>query len=686
MSTVPSPLGQGYSDTSLPIIDPIVPIIGNAGQIAPGGGKQVMTDAQAAQIAAHEAALSGKAPLASPPLTGVPTAPTAAPGTNSTQIATTAFMKAAIDALVNGAPGSLDALNELAAALGNDPNFAATNAAALGNRLRVDAPQGLAAEQKTNARDNIDAIAATSVSETLLNERAVMTSALPLGNLFDPARIVENAIVVKATGAIEAFGFGVAVIRFSVAPGKTYVGDWSHSGDSFRGGGVFLDVQGRKVGSGFTNLSATITAPAGAISAIMTLPPEVDRATAKLYVGASIPSDAPPLQTVEGVAAKVADAAVSASRADVVTGDQLIMRSAAVQAGTNQLVEADAVAGAVSTTTGAIGAVGGWYTSAFLRCTPGGKISANRAYQYAFYAADATASFISGGPTQTSGGEVVAAYEEITVPTGAKFYRVSTSTGLAWFASWATSVLTSLATNPFRMLRPLAGKRLSVIGNSQDNFFRWGPEFLRLTGMVLEKNYSVGGWRLSDMAAKCHPTNSDLSKTDLLIIGDPTNDYGSSHILGAITDTGYGDADGGAGTGTSFGAMKRILDNAYASGHANPGLKVMFNTAPYRGRFQYDGGGFTAESLIPPALNAPSYGGPKSIDDYNQAIRDFCAKWAIPCCDAARTSGFTAYNAEHVMVGHSGPGDMYIDKLHWNASVGGPRIGRLRAGTANSIG
>jgi hypothetical protein len=73
-----------------------------------------------------------RAALASPTFTGTPAAPTAAVGTNTTQLATTAFVKAALDVLVAAAPGTLDTLNELAAALGNDPNFATTMAAAIG--------------------------------------------------------------------------------------------------------------------------------------------------------------------------------------------------------------------------------------------------------------------------------------------------------------------------------------------------------------------------------------------------------------------------------------------------------------------------------------------------------------------------------------------------------------------------
>lgn len=59
-------------------------------------------------------------------LTGIPTAPTAVPGTNTTQISTTAFVQAALAALIDSSPATLDTLNELAAALGDDPNFSTT--------------------------------------------------------------------------------------------------------------------------------------------------------------------------------------------------------------------------------------------------------------------------------------------------------------------------------------------------------------------------------------------------------------------------------------------------------------------------------------------------------------------------------------------------------------------------------
>jgi hypothetical protein len=63
-----------------------------------------------------------------------------------------------------GVPAALDTLDELAAALGDDSNFATTITTALGNRLRVDtAAQGLDATQKSNARTNIDVYSTTEL-------------------------------------------------------------------------------------------------------------------------------------------------------------------------------------------------------------------------------------------------------------------------------------------------------------------------------------------------------------------------------------------------------------------------------------------------------------------------------------------------------------------------------------------
>lgn len=86
----------------------------------------------------------GAAPLDSPALTGTPTAPTALAGTSTTQLATTAFVQAAIAALVNASPTTLDTLNELAAALGNDANFSTTITNALALKASINSVQNSA--------------------------------------------------------------------------------------------------------------------------------------------------------------------------------------------------------------------------------------------------------------------------------------------------------------------------------------------------------------------------------------------------------------------------------------------------------------------------------------------------------------------------------------------------------------
>jgi phage-related tail fiber protein len=79
--------------------------------------------------------LTNYALKASPTFTGTPLAPTATAGTNSTQIATTAFVTSAVSSLVASAPAALDTLNELAAALGNDASFSTTVTTSIAAKL-----------------------------------------------------------------------------------------------------------------------------------------------------------------------------------------------------------------------------------------------------------------------------------------------------------------------------------------------------------------------------------------------------------------------------------------------------------------------------------------------------------------------------------------------------------------------
>ncbi|QQB97519.1 tail fiber protein (plasmid) [Escherichia coli] len=134
-------------------------------------------------------ALALKAPLASPAFTGTPTAPTASQGTNSTQIATTAYVRAAISALVGSSPEALDTLNELAAALGNDPNFATTMTNALAGKQPLDATLTALASLATGAnklpyftgKDTVAQTDLTSVGRDILAKTSILAVIQYLG-------------------------------------------------------------------------------------------------------------------------------------------------------------------------------------------------------------------------------------------------------------------------------------------------------------------------------------------------------------------------------------------------------------------------------------------------------------------------------------------------------------------------
>ncbi|WP_112921407.1 phage tail protein [Escherichia coli] len=158
-----------------------------------------------------------KAPLNSPALTGTPTTPTAPQGTNSTQIASTAFVMAAIAALVDSSPDALNTLNELAAALGNDPNFATTMTNALAGKQPKDATLTALAELATSA-DKLPYFTGA--------DRAALTALTSVG----------RAILGKTStqGVLDYLGLGEAATR-NVGTGTGQVPDMSsfttgHSG------------------------------------------------------------------------------------------------------------------------------------------------------------------------------------------------------------------------------------------------------------------------------------------------------------------------------------------------------------------------------------------------------------------------------------------------------------------------
>lgn len=172
--------------------------------------------------------LAAKAPLVSPALSGTPTAPTATAGTNTTQLATTAFTAAAIAALVASSPATLDTLNEIAAALGNDPNFATTITTLIGTKLAQSANLSDLASAAT-ARINLGLDGRTTFNNAnytaLATDKyiaqvgtltAPRTVTLPLANAVNAGQVMwleDESNTVNATNTISLVRAGADTIN-----------------------------------------------------------------------------------------------------------------------------------------------------------------------------------------------------------------------------------------------------------------------------------------------------------------------------------------------------------------------------------------------------------------------------------------------------------------------------------------
>lgn len=98
------------------------------------------------------------------------------------------YVNDAIDALVDGAPAALNTLNELAAAINDDENYAGTVTTALGNRLRVDVDtQGLTNTEKQNGLDNLGITEV--ITDASIDAAGVITFSKNTGQASDTVQI-----------------------------------------------------------------------------------------------------------------------------------------------------------------------------------------------------------------------------------------------------------------------------------------------------------------------------------------------------------------------------------------------------------------------------------------------------------------------------------------------------------------
>lgn len=91
---------------------------------------------------------------------------------------TNSAISTAVSNLVNSSPTTLDTLKELADAIGDDPNYAATTATALGNRVRVDAAQTFTSAQQTQGQSNLGVYSTAQVGDVTTNFVTTFVNAL----------------------------------------------------------------------------------------------------------------------------------------------------------------------------------------------------------------------------------------------------------------------------------------------------------------------------------------------------------------------------------------------------------------------------------------------------------------------------------------------------------------------------
>lgn len=165
-------------------------------------------------------AVQPAAPIDSPTFIGDPKAPTPVVSDNDTSIATTAFVKAAIAALIGGSPALLDTLDELAQALGDDPNFAATMTTALAGKAPLASPvfTGNPTGPTPLTSDNDTSLATTAFVKAVLAAYAPLASPTFTGDPKAPTPVstdndtsIATTAFVKAAIAAYAINEGVSV-------------------------------------------------------------------------------------------------------------------------------------------------------------------------------------------------------------------------------------------------------------------------------------------------------------------------------------------------------------------------------------------------------------------------------------------------------------------------------------------
>ena len=202
----------------------------------------------------------------SPTFTGIPLAPTATSGTNTNQIASTSFVRTEISNLVNSAPSTLDTLNELAAALGNDANFSTTITNTLADKANlsgstftgsISAPSGNFTQSlqvngtgvslSGHSHTNSDITNWNEAVDDRVNDLLVGISGINISYNDN-----SNTINIAYTGSSGGGGGGGGVVINNYSDNRLLTSDGSSTGIDAESGLIFLS-NGNKLGIGTTD-------------------------------------------------------------------------------------------------------------------------------------------------------------------------------------------------------------------------------------------------------------------------------------------------------------------------------------------------------------------------------------------------------------------------------------------------
>jgi len=241
------------------------------------------SDANKPVSTAQQTEIDTKADIASPALTGNPTAPTQADNDNSTKIATTAYVQREVSDLLGGAPAAFDTLLEISASIANGDSDVVALTTTVGGKLQKD--QNLSdLTNASTARTNLgvaigsdvqafNSTLATVAGGTYAGDNSIVTvgtvttgdvqAILPSGVVSGSAQVQalggvnDNTITFTAGAGLD--GGGAITLNQSSDETVTFtVGDGVISGSSQVSGITNTQLAGSIANSKLSNSSITI--------------------------------------------------------------------------------------------------------------------------------------------------------------------------------------------------------------------------------------------------------------------------------------------------------------------------------------------------------------------------------------------------------------------------------------------